>query len=670
MLDRFFRAFLQSFNFMSGLAAIFNLDSRPAERQQLEPMLDAITHRGPDGIARFYDGPAALGHAMLRVTPESFAEVQPLCDETGANCIVFDGRIDNRMELRRLIEASGVELRSDTDPELVLRAYERLGEDCVRNLLGDFAFVIWDSDRHRLFCSRDHSGIRPFYYYCDGKTFIAVSELQQIFCYPGISNEPNEDLVGEYLTGTLISRDETLYRGVMRLPPAHMMIVNESGPRVLSYYSLDPSRPIRYRTDEEYGAHFLQVFKDAVRCRMRARNGVAAELSGGLDSSSIVCTAQSMIRAGEIAVPQFEAFSLQYEEPTSDERVYVNEAASMWNVKQNWILPYELDMQASIDGVRRCREWGEHPNGAQFRHLRQAVADSGLRVLLTGLGGDQWLTGSEYYYAELLSEFRIGDLIRLLKDDWRFGIPGSQGHNRLKLLLWWGLRPMLPERLRHGLSTAVPRERFPNFIRKDFARRINLLGRLRALPTRPAGMSFSQRTIYEQFVDGWMAHVMELEDRHSAQAGIEQWHPFYDLRVIEFCFAIPEEQRLHNNYIKWVLRTAMKGLLPENIRTRLTKGEFSETFVRLFDRVGGANFYDHLAIADMGWVDSNRARREANDRLSNFADSNLWPLLNTFAVEVWYNTIFHDGGDLLARVDPKQSASPAPLPAEERVVMG
>lgn len=634
---------------MSGIAAILNLDGRAAERRQLEPILDAIAHRGPDGIGRSYDGPAALGHAMLRVTPESFAEVQPLSDESGAMRLTFDGRIDNRRELGELIEAAGIQLRSDTDPELVLKAYRCIGEECVRKLLGDFAFVIWDCERRRLFCARDHSGIRPFYYYCDPKTFVVGSELQQVLRYPGVPQEPNEGLIGEYLTGRLVSREETLYRSVMRLAPAHMMIVTDRGPQISRYYDLNPSRAIRYGSDDQYAAHFLEIFKDAIRSRMRADSGVASELSGGLDSSSIVCTADSMIRAGEVSTPRFETFSLVYDEPSNDERTYAGEIASMWNVKLNWIPPYEIDLQASIDGVRRSREWGEHPNGAQFRNLRQAVADKGMRVLLTGLGGDQWLTGSEFYYAELLSEFRLVDLMRLLNSDWRFGIPGSSGHNRLKLLIWWGLRPMLPDKLRHRLSNAIPRERFPAFIPAEFARRIHLRERLRALPRRPAGTSFSQRTVFEQFVDGWMVHAMELEDRRSVEVGIEEWHPFYDLRLIEFCFAIPEEQRAHNNYIKYVLRNAMKGLLPENIRTRLTKGEFSATLLRLFDRVGGAGFYDHLTIAEKGWVDSARARKLANEML-NDPRSNLWPLMNTFAIEVWYNTCFHDGGDLLNRV--------------------
>src|SRR5258708_31175726 len=148
---------------------------------------------------------------------------------------------------------------------------------------------------------------------------------------------------------------------------------------------------------------------------MRAHNGVASELSGGLDSSSIVCAAQSMIRAGEISVPKFEAFSLAYNESSTDERVYANEAASKSEVKLNWIQPYEIDMKASIDGVRRSREWGEHPNGPHFRSLRQAVADKGIRVLMTGLRGDQFLTGTRYHYAELLSGFKLAERMRVRK---------------------------------------------------------------------------------------------------------------------------------------------------------------------------------------------------------------------------------------------------------------
>jgi asparagine synthetase B (glutamine-hydrolysing) len=188
-----------------------------------------------------------------------------------------------------------------------------------------------------------------------------------------------------------------------------------------------------------------------------------------------------------------------------------------------------------------------------------------------------------------------------------------------------------------------------------------LIGRLRAVAPRPAGTSYAQLSIYEQFVNGWMAHVMEQEDRGAAQAGIEELHPYYDLRLIEFCFAIPEDQREGSHHIKYVLRNAMKGLLPESIRTRTTKAELSKTVMRLLDRVGGANFFDHLTIADKGWVDSDLARKTAHETLGSYSGSNFWTLLNTFSIEVWYNTVFHDGGDLLSRVAPSPAASPQVL---------
>jgi asparagine synthase (glutamine-hydrolysing) len=642
---------------MSGIAAVFNLDGRPVEHPQLERLVDAMAHRGRDGLGRYFDGPAALGHAMLRVTPESVAETQPLRDDPSGICLTFNGRVDNRGELRALIEAAGETLRNDTDAEMVLRAYRCFGVECAAKIIGDFAFVVWDPGRRRMYCARDHAGMIPFYYHCDGKTFLAASELQQILRDPAVKQEPNEGIIGEYLCGKLFTCDETLFRGVMRLPPSHQMVVTESGPRISRHYDLNPARSIRYRTDDQYAAHFLEVFKEAVRCRLRSRTGIAAELSGGLDSSSIVSVVQSMRQRGEIEVPEFETFSLTYDEPSADERKYVASVVGKWGLKSNLVTPREMDLKSCMEYVARFREWAESPSGAVYYSLRERVVEKGFQVILTGMGGDQWLTGSDYYYAELLSEFRFAALARVLKSDWRFGIPGTRGHSRLKNLGWWGLRPLLPEWLRIALSDMVPRERFPPFIPAAFARRIDLVGRLRAAPLPPAGASFSQRSIYDEFNSGWMVSVMELIDRDNGPIGIEQRHPFYDIRLVEFCLAIPEEQRLHNNQIKYVMRNAMKGLLPEDIRTRMTKGQFSAMTVRLFDRIGGAHFFDRLAIAERGWVDEAIAARLARERLTSYAGANLWPLVNAFAIEVWYNVIFRNGGDLLARLAKRPASN-------------
>src|SRR5712671_5182534 len=206
---------------MGGFAVIYNLDGRPADREVFERMLSAIAHRGPDGCGRWIEGPLAMGYQMFHTTPEAVREVQPLADPDSRYRMVFDGRVDNRDELTDTLRAKGAILRDDTDAEIALRAYECFGADMPRRIIGDFALVIWDASKRELFCARDPIGIRPFYYFCDGRSFIAATELQQIFADPSVSNEPDEGVVGEYLTGTLKARGDTLFRNVKRLPAAH-----------------------------------------------------------------------------------------------------------------------------------------------------------------------------------------------------------------------------------------------------------------------------------------------------------------------------------------------------------------------------------------------------------------------------------------------------------------
>jgi asparagine synthase (glutamine-hydrolysing) len=260
-------------------------------------MTEIIGHRGPDGAGYWLDGPVGLGHRMLHTTPESLQEQQPFPNETGNLCLTLDGRVDNRDELRVALEARGKKVRTDTDAEIVLRAYECWDEECPKHIIGDFAFVIWDRPNQRLFCARDPLGLRPFYYYSDDRTFLCGSEPRPLFEDPTTRREPNEGMIAEYLARAITDQEETLYRGVFRLPPAHVLSVQPGRLRKARYWDIDPVRKIRYRTDEEYAEHFSDIFKVAVRCRLRSQGPVGAYLSGGLDSSSVVGVVQSLYRA-------------------------------------------------------------------------------------------------------------------------------------------------------------------------------------------------------------------------------------------------------------------------------------------------------------------------------------------------------------------------------------
>ncbi len=255
---------------MSGIAGIYNLDGRPVDASFLTRMTDSIAHRGPDGAGHWSDGPVGLGHRILRTTPESIHERQPLADETGQCVISADARIDNRDELIATLECDGRPKEEITDAELILKAYRKWRERCSEKLLGDFAFAIWDRRERHLFCARDPIGIKPFYFFTDGKRILWSSEPIQIFQDTSIPRKPNLALIGRYLLNDFSEREETLYVGIARLPPGHSLSCTGDEVRKRQFWDVDPTKQIRYRTDGEYAEHFLALFQDACSMNFRA----------------------------------------------------------------------------------------------------------------------------------------------------------------------------------------------------------------------------------------------------------------------------------------------------------------------------------------------------------------------------------------------------------------
>jgi asparagine synthase (glutamine-hydrolysing) len=625
---------------MSGIAVIHNLDGKPALPELLTRMLDAIAHRAVDGSDSWIYRATALGHARMWTTPQAIHEQQPYCVGAGeeALCLVLDGRIDNRAELRSALAAAGAEPGGDTDAELIVRAWQCWGEQSPSRIIGDFAYVIWDGPQRRLFCARDICGIRPLFYYCDGQMLLCGSELHQLLACPGVPREPNAPVIAEYICATLTTADETLFRHLRRLPPAHYLVADRRGVTVKRYYDLDPARTIRYATDEQYAEHFLEVFKEAVRCRLRLRTAVAAELSGGLDSSSVVATIAALQREGSGPPAPPECFSIVYDEPECDERQYAEAVARALGVKCNFVTPTLLSYAKCLEQVRRYSDLPDYVNGAVFDGLREELVRRGLRVVLTGLGGDQWLQGSEHYLCDFIRRFQWRELLRCLHCDCRFGKLNSHS-DRLRVLLRWGFKPMLPEAMVRLARWLLRRPRYPYSIEPAFARDVMLAARLDSEPPYPQCMTYAQRTIYDDWASPWMFHLLEMDDRSNAWAGVEGRHPFYDRRVLEFAFAIPEEQRARLDLTKFVLRKAMDGLLPECIRERRTKGQFGQVFIETFNRIGGELFFRTMAMESKGWVNARRMRQLCHERLASYP-SNLWPLWTTYAAELWFREVF------------------------------
>lgn len=236
---------------MSGIIGIYNLDGKLVDYQQLKDMVNILAHRGPDGSDAWCAGSVGLGHRMLWTTAESLLEKLPLVNQTEDLVITADLRIDNRDELIHTLQLNNYPPEKITDSQLVLAAYEKWGEQCPENLLGDFAFAIWDRQKQIIFCARDHFGIKPFYYYASEQAFIFASEIKAIFCVPDVPRQINEVRIGDYLASMFHEANITSYKDVFRLPPAHSMTVSLEGIKLQSYWSIDPNRELRLGSDEE-----------------------------------------------------------------------------------------------------------------------------------------------------------------------------------------------------------------------------------------------------------------------------------------------------------------------------------------------------------------------------------------------------------------------------------
>lgn len=576
---------------------------------------------------------------MFHTTPESFLAKMPLSDETGSLCLTLDGRIDNRDELKSDLLSRGFWLRTDADAEFVLRAYECWGEDCAARLVGDFAFAIWDERRRRLFCARDFIGIKPFYYFYDQRVFLFSSELHSLFEFAETPRRPNEGMIGEYLAVNIRSRDETLFEGIKRLPPAHSVTVETGKLNLRRYWDVDPAKRIRYRRDEEYGEHFLRLFREAVKCRLRVHGGTAADLSGGLDSSSIVSVAQSLIQSGEVAEDGFETFSRVFPGEDYDESEYVRAVVEKWNVVSTLVLPQPMETNRFVEHARRYKDFPGYPNGSIVEPISDLARQKGCRVNLNGVGGDDVFTIAEQHYSVALRQGRFlkawQDLRLAVEGMVVSPIPPARLYLRAAFRKLFGNRRATIE-AQNG--EAWPD--WPDWINPVFARRIGLADRLRRKISEQQFADADQESLYDVLFDPWILHNLEVDERASAFYGLEQRQPFRDRRIVEFCCAVPAEQRERNCLTRIALRTAMRGLLPEKIRRRRTKGSFDHLFAEAMNAVGGQSRFSSLAIADRGWVVAGKLQtmyQATERRLGGDADSpyHIWPLWMTYGIELW-----------------------------------
>jgi asparagine synthase (glutamine-hydrolysing) len=525
-----------------------------------------------------------------------------------------------------------------------LAGYEAWAERCPERLLGDFAFAIWDGRKRQLFCARDVLGMKPFYYYVDERLFLFASEIPVLFAHGGLIRDRNDRMIAEYLSGHLESREETLYRGIVRLPPAHCMLV-QAGREVRKhcFWQPDPRREIRYGADGEYADHFLSLLRSAVRCRLRSDRPVLAELSGGLDSSTVVAVTQSLVKEGRGPVAGFEAFSLVFPGLDCDESRYIDAVAEKTGVRVS-------RFQVPVTGpgyyrkqARQFEDFPGYPNGgAMLRVLSSAAHDMASRVVLTGDGGDDWLTGSRFRYADLLCDFRLGELLR----EYVAESAKMRRRTALKSLWTYGLRPVLPRLLPRPLLDLLRRTRLrrrPPTLAADFWRSTR---RERHFASSNEIGSLAKRELLWMYEMAFRPHLNEMQERNDALFGLVRRHPLHDRRLIEFALALPTDQLWRHGRTKQVLRRAMVPLLPEVVLSRTDKAEFSHLFGRAIESFVTAGELQAKNVAATGWLDPAGVRKALANweeaRSHGFPQHSLpgWELWYIIGLDIWLASAF------------------------------
>jgi asparagine synthase (glutamine-hydrolysing) len=569
---------------MSGIAGIFRRDGGAARAPDLSRMVTAIAHRGPDGSSTWNSGAAGLAHCMLWTTPESLNERLPHSQSGGSIVITSDARIDNREELMGALGMAQSE--TYTDSELILAAYEKWGEDCPSRLIGDFAFAIWDAPRQHLFCARDAMGIRSFYYYVSDSLFAFASEIKGITCLPEVPKRLEEVRILDYLINLFDDRQLTFYKDILRLPAATAMTVTRDNVNKWVYWTLDPFRELRLKSNEEYTEAFRTTFTEAVRCRMRSSHPVAIALSGGLDSSSIACTARHIM--GEAAETKpIDTISLifpglpQEDLRYIDERQHMNHALNQGGFRPHFI---QADQLSPLADVSRVQYHLDEANFAGNLYLHWAMYQkaqaNGNRVFLDGLDGDTTISHGYERLADLLIGLRWRTLAReisLLARNQRLG--------RKYIIRNFCIMPFCPSwmyKLRDRLRGRRGDVRiYEELLKPEFKLRLHLPERVNSvLPRSRACLRSAREKHWEMLNFPLYAHALEMADKSSAAFSVEARYPFFDRRMIELCLSLPADQKLADGWSRLILRRAMEGILPKEIQWRPAKGNLSPNFYR------------------------------------------------------------------------------------------
>ena len=628
---------------MSGVVGLWHRDGRPVDRDVLARMAATLQHRAVDGCDARVDGPIGVVHLHRWISDEELGERQPLVGARGA-ILAFDGRLDNRDELIAALDLSG----GISDAACVLGAYERWPDTFAERLNGEFACAIADPAAERLLLVRDALGIRPLYYVVTPRLVAFATEIKALLAHPDVPARPDDEGLADYLmfaSRPLDRQDVTCFAGISCVVASHVVCIAPDAVTSRMYWDFDTERPLRLRTFDDYVEAFNEKFREAVRRRARGSRPVAVSTSGGLDSSSVFCQAEALRRAGQIAAPCVVGVSYTGAEGSdADEVKYLLDIEREYGVAIDRF-PIE-PAKGLVNGTEEQIRAVEAPfvgyMSGVTRELHRRAQTAGARVLLTGLWGDQMLF-STGYLADLICRLQWRTVARHTRVYKKYFGAGEVRVIQRRALLDAGRR-QVPRPLRMPLKWILRRlrgeQREKRWFATAFRERALRFADEPAVIGSPCHSAHAQ-SLYIEARSKYHVHCMEWNNKLGALYGVENSFPFLDRDLVSFLIAIPGEVQNRDGVPRALLRHAMRGVLPEAVRARTWKADFSaivnEGVARDFRTIAETLARDPIA-ARRGYVNTARLSGELAQivaALDGPECTAAWDIADLYALEIW-----------------------------------
>jgi asparagine synthase (glutamine-hydrolysing) len=639
---------------MCGICGIVNANPKePVDAFAVRRMRDVLAHRGPDDAGLYIDGPAGLGMRRLSIIDLATGH-QPMMSADGSAAVVFNGEIYNYLELRESCRQNGQQFATTSDTEVILRLYERYGEDCQIHMNGMFAFAVWDRRRQQLFLCRDRLGIKPLYYTTHGGAFFFASEIKSLLEIPSVRIDIDPTAIDEYMMFGFVQTPRTIFKNIYRLPEGHVLTWRSGDLRIRQYWDLTFA-PTEAKDDSVIIEETKRLLQDAVELTLRSDVPVGVLLSGGLDSSAI---AASVARSSK----NLKTFSVGFVHGQPyNEFQYARQISRTFGTQHYEVL---VDSSTFRDLVPRFVYHMDEPvadSAAIPLYLVSKAASQHVKVLLSGEGADELFAGYDIYeYMYWIERYRR--IPQAYRTVWNRLMRRTIHSQKLDKYLFLSDRPLETRFLNTPLyDPRLPTRLYsPRFI--DQLDGVDPLASIAPYYEKSRSWDLLSRMLYVD-TKTWLPNALLMKaDRMTMAASVELRVPFLDHRVVEHLAAVPSRMKLRRGRTKHLLREMMKDVLPHTVVNRSKMG-FPTPLARMFRTELAGYCMDTLLSEDAkhrGYFDACRIENTLREHIAGEEDhaETIWRLL---VLEEWHRCFIdsrhHDAPELGPSTGPSVADS-------------